>query len=89
MWGIKPESTDEAFTGFAAACAAAGPTGCAIATAGSTADSIRQWTRDLLDVCALLFASNKPDCLSQAAYDYKRQAGLAAEVTSARLRSKY
>lgn len=54
MWSIKPESTDEAFTGFASACAAAGPAGCAIATADSTADSIRQWTWDLIDVSITL-----------------------------------
>ncbi|KAG9096104.1 hypothetical protein FRC06_009047, partial [Ceratobasidium sp. 370] len=71
MWGIKPESTDEAFTGFVSGCAAAGPTGCAIATENSTADSLRQWTRDLLD----------------AAYDYRRAAGPTAEVTSANIRN--
>ncbi|KAG9105175.1 hypothetical protein FRC07_009539 [Ceratobasidium sp. 392] len=70
MWGIMPESTDEAFTGFVSACAAAGPTGCAIATENSTADSIRQWTRDLLD----------------AAYDYRQTVGPTAEVTSSHIR---
>ncbi|KAG8740786.1 hypothetical protein FRC10_003895 [Ceratobasidium sp. 414] len=71
MWGIKPESTDEAFTGFVSGCAAAGPTGCAIATENSTADSLRQWARDLLD----------------AAYDYRRAAGPTAEVTNSAIRS--
>ncbi|KAF8604272.1 alpha/beta-hydrolase [Ceratobasidium sp. AG-I] len=70
MWGIKPESTDEAFTGFVTACAAAGPTGCAIATKDSTPDSLRQWTRDVLN----------------AAYDYRRAAGPNAEISSAAIR---
>ncbi|KAG9119699.1 hypothetical protein FRC07_005140 [Ceratobasidium sp. 392] len=70
MWSLKPESTDEAFTGFVSACAAAGPTGCAIAIENSTADSLRQWTRDLID----------------AAYDYRRTAGPTAEVSSADIR---
>ncbi|KAG9120021.1 hypothetical protein FRC07_004657, partial [Ceratobasidium sp. 392] len=41
MWSINAESTDEALTGFVQACAVAGPSGCAIATSGSTADSLR------------------------------------------------
>lgn len=45
----KIQDTDDVFAGFAAACAAAGPTGCAIAETGSTAASIIQWTHDLMD----------------------------------------
>lgn len=72
MWRIKPESTDEAFTGFAMACAAAGPSGCAIAFENSTTESVLQWTRDLLD----------------AAYDYNREAGPSAEFGSASIRGE-
>lgn len=57
MWGIKTESSDEAFIGFASACAAAGPSGCAIAKKDSTTDSIRKWVYDLID----------------AMYDYKQR----------------
>ncbi|CAE7050036.1 unnamed protein product [Rhizoctonia solani] len=70
MWWIKPESTDEALTGFVEACAAAGPSGCALATKGATSDSIRQLLRNLID----------------AAYDYKRAVGKNAEFGSATLR---
>ncbi|KAG8721708.1 hypothetical protein FRC09_007499 [Ceratobasidium sp. 395] len=72
MWGVKTESTDEAFTGFVSACAAAGPAGCALAQKGSTADSLRQGIRDLLN----------------AAYDYRRSVGPTAEVTSSAIRGK-
>ncbi|KAL5634901.1 hypothetical protein ACGC1H_002804 [Rhizoctonia solani] len=70
MWGVKPESTDEALTGFVEACAAAGPSGCALATKGATGDSIRQLLRNLID----------------AAYDYKRAVGKTAEIGSATIR---
>ncbi|CAE6465220.1 unnamed protein product [Rhizoctonia solani] len=70
MWRIKPESTDEAFTGFASACAAAGPSGCALAAKGATPDSIRQLVRNMID----------------AAYDYKREVGPGAEIDSADIR---
>ncbi|KAL5637297.1 hypothetical protein ACGC1H_001066 [Rhizoctonia solani] len=79
-WANKPphelgkitlESTDEAFTGFVEACVAAGPSGCALATQGATADSIRQLVRNILD----------------AAYDYKRAVGPNAEIGSATIRS--
>ncbi|CAE6452473.1 unnamed protein product [Rhizoctonia solani] len=70
MWSIKPESTDEAFTGFVTACAAAGPSGCALATQNSTADSIRKQLSDVID----------------AAYDYKREVGPNAEISSAGIR---
>ncbi|CAE6500443.1 unnamed protein product [Rhizoctonia solani] len=70
MWGVKPESTDEALTGFVEACATAGPSGCALATKGATGDSIRQLLRSLID----------------AAYDYKRAVGKTAEIGSATIR---
>ncbi|CAE6456002.1 unnamed protein product [Rhizoctonia solani] len=68
---ISLESADEAFTGFVEACAAAGPSGCALATQGATADSIRQLVRNVLD----------------AAYDYKRAVGPNAEISSSKIRS--
>ncbi|GAB1525262.1 hypothetical protein RhiTH_008420 [Rhizoctonia solani] len=70
MWRIKTESTDEALTGFLTACAAAGPSGCALATKNSTTDSLRELVRDLID----------------AAYDYKRENGPNAQVGSAMIR---
>ncbi|CAE6524346.1 unnamed protein product [Rhizoctonia solani] len=81
LWANRPtyeflrntiESTDETFNGFAEACAKAGPSKCAIAQQNSTAASIRQWTRDLLD----------------AVYDYKREAGASALFTSADIRNE-
>jgi hypothetical protein len=50
MWGIKPESTDEALTGFVTACAAAGPSGCDLATKDSTPDSLRTLMYNLINV---------------------------------------
>ncbi|CAE6509951.1 unnamed protein product [Rhizoctonia solani] len=70
MWSIKPESTDEAFIGFTDACAAAGPSGCALATKGATGGSIRQLMRNMID----------------AAYDYKHAVGKTAEIGSAAIR---
>ncbi|KAH7344213.1 Alpha/Beta hydrolase protein [Rhizoctonia solani] len=70
LW-IIPESTDEAFTGFCDACAAAGPSGCALAAKGDTGASIRQKVRDMID----------------AAYDYKRAVGRSAEIGSSDVRS--
>lgn len=43
-------SSDEAFEGFCAGCAQAGTQGCAFAKAGSTAASLNQDVRDLIDV---------------------------------------
>ncbi|KAG9092827.1 hypothetical protein FS749_015411 [Ceratobasidium sp. UAMH 11750] len=71
IWSINAESTDEALTGFVQACAAAGPGNCAIASAGSTADSLREQIRQMLDM----------------AYDYKKAAGVTAQFGSAQLRS--
>ncbi|QRV92027.1 Abhydrolase domain-containing protein [Ceratobasidium sp. AG-Ba] len=71
IWSINAESTDEALTGFVSACAAAGPTGCAIASEGSTADSLREGLRELID----------------KAYDYKKAAGASAQFGSAQMRS--
>ncbi|KAG8744376.1 hypothetical protein FRC10_010263 [Ceratobasidium sp. 414] len=71
IWSINAESTDEALTGFVQACAAAGPDNCAIAAVGSTADSLREGIRQLLDL----------------AYDYKKAAGATAQFGSAQLRS--
>ncbi|KAH7329759.1 Alpha/Beta hydrolase protein [Rhizoctonia solani] len=64
------ESSDEAFDGFAAACAKAGPSRCAIATQNSTQASVSQWTRDLIN----------------AAYDYRRVTGPSAQLSSASVR---
>ncbi|CEL63020.1 Carboxylesterase B OS=Mycobacterium tuberculosis GN=caeB PE=3 SV=1 [Rhizoctonia solani AG-1 IB] len=71
MWEVKTVSTDEALIGFATACAAAGPSGCALASKGSTTENVLQSVRDLID----------------AAYDYKRKAGPSAEIGSAAVRS--
>ncbi|KAG9092623.1 hypothetical protein FRC06_011854 [Ceratobasidium sp. 370] len=70
FWGIAIESADEVLTGFVQACAAAGPGNCAIASAGSTADSLREWIQQLLDM----------------AYDYKKAAGVDARFGSAQIR---
>ncbi|ELU35800.1 hypothetical protein AG1IA_10170 [Rhizoctonia solani AG-1 IA] len=66
MWGVMTESTDEALTGFVTACAAAGPSGCALATNDSTPESLRALMYGLID----------------AAYDYKRQVGPNATIGS-------
>jgi hypothetical protein len=50
MWAIKTESTDEALIGFVTACAAAGPSGCALANKDSTPESILQSVYELVDV---------------------------------------
>ncbi|QRV77190.1 alpha/beta hydrolase family protein [Ceratobasidium sp. AG-Ba] len=72
MWSINAESTDEALNGFVTACAAAGPTGCAIASEGSTPDSLRDELRQIIDL----------------AYDYKKSNGTSAEFGSATIRSE-
>ncbi|CAE6409120.1 unnamed protein product [Rhizoctonia solani] len=64
------ESSDEAFAGFTAACAKAGPSGCAIAKKNSTRASLSEWTRDLIN----------------AAYDYRRATGPSAQLSSAAIR---
>ncbi|KAF8703119.1 MEROPS serine peptidase family S33, partial [Rhizoctonia solani] len=71
MWGIMTESTDEALTGFVTGCAAAGPSGCALATKDSTPESLRALMYGLID----------------AAYDYKRQVGPNATIGSSDIRS--
>ncbi|GAB1526823.1 hypothetical protein RhiTH_009995 [Rhizoctonia solani] len=71
MWGVMTESTDEALTGFVTACAAAGPSGCALATNDSTPESLRALMYGLID----------------AAYDYKRQVGPNATIGSSDIRS--
>ncbi|QRV77216.1 Abhydrolase domain-containing protein [Ceratobasidium sp. AG-Ba] len=65
------ESTDEALTGFVTACAAAGPTGCALASEGSTPDSLRNQLSQMIDM----------------AYDYKKSAGASAELGSSTIRN--
>ncbi|KEP51999.1 putative hydrolase [Rhizoctonia solani 123E] len=50
LWGVGLESTDEAFNGFVTACAAAGPSGCALATKDSNAETIRKFVIDLIDL---------------------------------------
>ncbi|CAE6461451.1 unnamed protein product [Rhizoctonia solani] len=70
-WAVKPESTDEAFTGFVTACAAAGPSGCALATEGSNPETIRKVVSDLIDL----------------AYYYKREVGPTAKIGSSAIRS--
>ncbi|KAH7339936.1 TAP-like protein-domain-containing protein [Rhizoctonia solani] len=69
--GVALQSIDETFDGFAAACAKAGPSRCAIADQNSTEASIRQWTRNLIN----------------AAYDYRRVTGPSAALSSASIRS--
>ncbi|KAG8723385.1 hypothetical protein FRC11_002456, partial [Ceratobasidium sp. 423] len=64
-------STDDTFNGFAAACAKAGPSRCAIAEHNSTEASVIQWTRDLID----------------AVYDYRRTNGPSATYSSAVIRT--
>ena len=59
LWSDSLQNTSDVFHEFAAACAMAGPTGCEIATKGSTAESITQWIMELMD----------------AAYDFKRNGG--------------
>ncbi|KAG8740391.1 hypothetical protein FRC11_000286, partial [Ceratobasidium sp. 423] len=70
-WAVKPESTDEAFNGFVTACAAAGPSGCAIATKDSNPETVRKFVSDLIDL----------------AYYYKRKVGPSAEIGSSDVRS--
>ncbi|KAF8598572.1 hypothetical protein BDV93DRAFT_561172, partial [Ceratobasidium sp. AG-I] len=57
LWATRPfleigpvslNSTDAVFDAFALNCANAGPSKCAIAQDGSTVDSIRKWTFDLI-----------------------------------------
>ncbi|CAE6531988.1 unnamed protein product [Rhizoctonia solani] len=69
---VSFESSDEAFDGFAAACAKAGPSRCAIAAQNSTQASISQWTRDLIN----------------AAYEYRRITGPSAQLSSAAVRGE-
>ncbi|KAG9107874.1 hypothetical protein FRC07_008567 [Ceratobasidium sp. 392] len=71
IWNLTVESVDEAFTGFVTACAAAGPAGCALASPGSSADSIRDGVRQLID----------------RAYDFRKITGPNAELTSAIVRN--
>ncbi|CAE6474631.1 unnamed protein product [Rhizoctonia solani] len=70
-WAVKPESTDEAFNGFVTACAAAGPSGCAIATKDSNPETVRKFVSDLID----------------SAYYYKRKVGPSAEIGSSDVRA--
>ncbi|EUC61817.1 hydrolase, putative [Rhizoctonia solani AG-3 Rhs1AP] len=65
------QSSDEAFEGFTAACAKAGPSRCAIAEQNSTQASLSKWTRDLIN----------------AAYDNRRTTGPSAQLSSAFIRS--
>ncbi|KEP46988.1 putative hydrolase [Rhizoctonia solani 123E] len=71
-WAVKPESTDEAFTGFLKACATAGPSRCAIANKDSSEETLRKYVSDLID----------------AAYDYKRRLGPRANFGSSYVRSR-
>ncbi|CAE6440885.1 unnamed protein product [Rhizoctonia solani] len=71
-WAVKPESTDEAFNGFVTACAAAGPSGCAIAKKDSNPETVRKFVSDLIDM----------------AYYYKRKVGRSARYGSSFVRSK-
>ena len=43
------QDADKVYTGFLSACAAAGPTACAIAETGSTTESLRAWVQKLMD----------------------------------------
>ncbi|KAG8717829.1 hypothetical protein FRC08_006558 [Ceratobasidium sp. 394] len=66
IWSIDVESADEALTGFVSACAAAGPENCAIASKNSTADSLREEIRQLID----------------DVYDYRQTHGPGAKIPS-------
>lgn len=53
-WAKHVESTDEAFQGFANACATAGPEACAIADKKvSGGMDLMTWTQNLTNVCIL------------------------------------
>ncbi|CAE6485194.1 unnamed protein product [Rhizoctonia solani] len=69
--GVALQSIDKTFNGFASACAKAGPSRCAIADQNSTEASVRQWTRNLINV----------------AYDYRRANGPSAVLSSVSIRS--
>ncbi|KAG9118282.1 hypothetical protein FRC07_007277 [Ceratobasidium sp. 392] len=70
FWAVSVESTDDTFTGFVQACAAAGPGSCVFATKNSTAESLRSEILELI---------NK-------AYDYKKAVGAKAEYGSSDIR---
>ncbi|KAG8721741.1 hypothetical protein FRC08_010622 [Ceratobasidium sp. 394] len=71
LWNRTINSVDAAFDGFVAACAAAGPSGCAIASKNSSADSVKQTVLQLID----------------RAYDLRKSVGPDAELYSADVRN--
>ncbi|KAG8725889.1 hypothetical protein FRC12_023912 [Ceratobasidium sp. 428] len=54
IWAVSAESTDEALAGFVTACAKAGPGKRKFASKGSTAESLTEKIRTLLDVSDFL-----------------------------------
>ncbi|KAG8790144.1 hypothetical protein FRC12_012673 [Ceratobasidium sp. 428] len=70
FWARSTESADEAADGFVKACAMAGPNNCAIASQNSTAESLKEGLRDLIDL----------------AYDYKKAVGPSAKYGSSSIR---
>ncbi|QRV92000.1 Abhydrolase domain-containing protein [Ceratobasidium sp. AG-Ba] len=70
LWGVSIQSADDAFTGFVTACASAGPGNCALASNGSTPDSVRQDVWNAIDI----------------AYNYRKSHGLNLVLSSALVR---
>ncbi|KAG8720004.1 hypothetical protein FRC09_010255 [Ceratobasidium sp. 395] len=83
-WAVNVESTDEALTGFASACAMAGSEGCAFANIGSTTESLLQDIRGLIDESSLL--EDLTFDTRQLTYEYKKKYGPDADMSSADLR---
>ncbi|QRV77166.1 hypothetical protein RhiJN_05181 [Ceratobasidium sp. AG-Ba] len=71
FWGVSIQSGDDVFTGFVTNCAAAGPGNCALASNGSTPDSLKQDVQSIIDM----------------AYDYKKTQGANGAFGSALVRS--
>ncbi|KAG8736013.1 hypothetical protein FRC10_009886 [Ceratobasidium sp. 414] len=71
LWNRTINSVDAAFNGFVAACAAAGPGGCVMASKNSSADSVKQTVLQLID----------------RAYDFRKTVGPDAELNSADVRN--
>ncbi|KAG8711023.1 hypothetical protein FRC09_020817 [Ceratobasidium sp. 395] len=71
LWNRTMDSVDKAFDGFVAACAAAGPNGCAMAPKNSAPESVKQNVLGLID----------------RAYEFRKTAGPYAELSSAYVRT--
>ncbi|QRV78194.1 Abhydrolase domain-containing protein [Ceratobasidium sp. AG-Ba] len=70
LWNRTIDSADQTFEGFVSACAAAGPSSCAIAPKNPTPASVKQIILQLID----------------RAYDYRKSVGPAAQLNSADVR---